>query len=1025
MMWSPRGRGSSTVSISSQAELSSERAGGSSQHPSPQRDRRRSVAAASSPFAVRRKSQFVVAGESDAVKVMVRVRPFVQRELALHETAAQAARRAGADEQYLRSMVEMPIESPGVVVVLDHEQGWAERERYQFDQAIWSIPAGQQEYDGTVWDQEAVYRAVGAPAHENAWKGYNGCIFAYGQTGSGKTYTMMGGDDGQDPGVIPRLCQDMFERMEEKRSSVLGEHFEHSFKVEVRFVEIYNEKVKDLLWSLRTAAEMQQAQDENHGQPPDPSNLKVRQHPVTGPYVVSLTSRECSSWDGPGGVAELLERGNRERAVASTAMNNRSSRSHAIFRIQFVQTVKSKPKNKFDKPTVNQMSACVNLVDLAGSERVKKSKAEGQTLTEAASINLSLTTLKMVIDALVENSKGRKKAIPFRDAMLTWLLSDSLGGNSKTAMIANVSPHPDNTEETVNTLRYASKAREIINTVHVNEDTEAKRIQQLELEMLALQQQIDEKDPTSAGHINLREKYETAERKLREKKAETDALGLEAERLQESKRSAALRYAFELTLERRLKERFKEQKTALEEEIQHVRQLLADQDHEQSALRADLAGSQKEGRELTGELHKVQREVGKLRSQTEHLGRTVDELERQLDYERSERTRAVRDGHEQVGKQSELFEKERADLLAKHERSLEAVIRESAAQYDQLTEGSQEQIGSLRKELQEARRDLASLESESEERETASARELESRDARIRSLVRAKEDLEREKVNLREALSREISKAGDEWKAMYHKRETELLEDLDTSNGLWEVKYQKQVKDFQEMQLKVAKQIQDARADEQRKADYQIQREQKSWEDRWAEREQDWQQRLDSKTALNQEMSSFLRDVESRERKYSSLAHRISAALEQAEHTGSPDYLELLGTLRTFHAEYTSFAPSKYKLQQLLRSDSVMMHRCEPAPVVGDDAVFPGLGIPGGSGFYTLGPAPARQGARPTSRGRARRGGRSPSGSRPGCTTPTRATPGTPRGSAARATPARSTPAEDRFAHTRSRGGYG
>eukprot|EP01062_Namystynia_karyoxenos_P003601 TRINITY_DN112_c0_g1_i1.p1 TRINITY_DN112_c0_g1~~TRINITY_DN112_c0_g1_i1.p1 ORF type:complete len:844 (+),score=327.49 TRINITY_DN112_c0_g1_i1:86-2533(+) len=813
--------------------------------------------------------------------------------------------------------------------------------------------------------------------------------------------------------MVPRLCRRLFQSMEEKRSEkTSSELFEYTFKVQVRFMEIYNERVKDLLWSLKTSDELVQAQEDNHGQPPDPQNLKVRQHPITGPYVVSITSRECSSWSGPGGVQGLLDRGNRERAVASTAMNNRSSRSHAIFRIQFTQTVRSRPKSKFERPTINTISACLNLVDLAGSERVKKSKAEGQTLTEAASINLSLTTLKMVIDALVEISKGRKKAIPFRDAMLTWLLSDSLGGNSKTAMIAAVSPHPDNAEETVNTLRYASKAREIINMVYVNEDSDARRVHELQQEMATLQRQLAESDPTTGEHQLLRDRQAESQQQLREQRSECAALAAQLQRLRSAHRRAALAGAFELALERHRKRK-------LEAHTQRLSDQLRRGGVEAEGLRAALDASREEAEGLQRERGAGWRECERLRKRIESLERAAAQQEQAIEAERAEWERAAADYRREARNQAERFQEEAGAAAAKHERTLQTVIRESAAQYDELASERREEAEHAEQQLRRSEQRLADLRAAADAEAQEHATELAERDTAICELRAEAAASERERAELRKRLELEISKAGDEWRARFHRRESELLGDLDNTNGLWEAKYQRQSRTVRELQQRAEQELRQARQEGEQKADQRAMRVQEEWRARLEQREGELQAALDAKTAHNQELQGFLREIEARERKYATLAHRIFLALEHADPSGSADYLELLGSLRSFHAEYTSFAPSKYKLQHMLRqSTDGARHRCAAAPVVGDDSLL----CPVSANFFPLQPGPGREESRPPSRGRRRYGTRSPTGrlSAGGCSTPTSRS-GTPRASATTPRRAQYTAAEDRFGHNRFR----
>lgn len=340
--------------------------------------------------------------------------------------------------------------------------------------------------------QEIVFTAVGQDILNNAFLGYNACIFAYGQTGSGKSYTMMGAADNK--GLIPRLCDTLFERI------ALNSSCHTSHKVEVSYMEIYNEKVHDLL---------------------DPKGsrqtLKVREHNILGPYVDGLSQLAVSSYEE---IEQLIEEGNKARTVAATNMNSESSRSHAVFTVVLTQTV-TDVASGVSGEKVSKMS----LVDLAGSERAVKTGAVGERLKEGSNINKSLTTLGLVISKLADQAvgKGRGKGdnfVPYRDSVLTWLLKDNLGGNSRTVMVATVSPAADNFEETLSTLRYADRAKRIVNHAVVNEDPNAKIIRELREEVETLRTQLQSlRQMTRDGPASLQE-----EESLNEKLHESEKL---------------------------------------------------------------------------------------------------------------------------------------------------------------------------------------------------------------------------------------------------------------------------------------------------------------------------------------------------------------------------------------------------------------------------------------------------------------------------------------------------------------------
>ncbi|XP_043985739.1 kinesin-like protein KIF14 [Gambusia affinis] len=370
--------------------------------------------------------------ENSAVTVAVRVRPFSAREKA--EKAAKVIFMNGQ---------ETNVHHP------ESRQSYS----FTYDFSFCSVDGD----DPTFASQKTVYETLARPLLQRAFEGFNTCLFAYGQTGSGKSYTMMGFEE--EAGVIPRFCQELFLKL----ASVEDE--EVKCHVEMSYFEVYNEKIHDLLVTR---------EEPNQRKMP----LRVREHPVHGPYVAELSANVVSSYSD---IQGWLELGNKQRATAATGMNDKSSRSHSVFTLVMTQT-----KTEFveGEEHDHSISSRINLVDLAGSERSRTAQTSGERLREGASINKSLLTLGKVISALSEQVLTRKKVfIPYRESVLTWLLKESLGGNSKTAMIATVSPAGTNVEESLSTLRYAQQARTIINVAKVNEDTSAKLIRELKAEV--------------------------------------------------------------------------------------------------------------------------------------------------------------------------------------------------------------------------------------------------------------------------------------------------------------------------------------------------------------------------------------------------------------------------------------------------------------------------------------------------------------------------------------------------------------
>ncbi|XP_074127793.1 kinesin-like protein KIF15 [Sminthopsis crassicaudata] len=369
--------------------------------------------------------------------------------------------------------------------------------------------------------QESIFSSVAKNIVESCMNGYNGTIFAYGQTGSGKTFTMMGPSESDNfthnlRGVIPRSFEYLFfliDREKEKAGS--GK----TFLCKCSFIEIYNEQIFDLLDSAS-------------------SGLLLREHIKKGVCVVGAVEQVVTS---AAEAYQVLSGGWRNRRVAATSMNRESSRSHAVFTI----TIESMEKNN---DVVNIRSSQLNLVDLAGSERQKDTHTEGLRLKEAGNINRSLSCLGQVITALVDVGNGKQRHVCYRDSKLTFLLRDSLGGNAKTAIIANVHPGSKCFGETLSTLNFAQRAKLIKNKAVVNEDTQG-NVSQLQAEVKKLKEQLAQlttapravPDEESTNYMNyFREamlflkKYEHEKKSLLEKVAQLEDLSVKKEKFIQS-----------------------------------------------------------------------------------------------------------------------------------------------------------------------------------------------------------------------------------------------------------------------------------------------------------------------------------------------------------------------------------------------------------------------------------------------------------------------------------------------------------
>ncbi|XP_035992415.1 kinesin-like protein KIF28P [Fundulus heteroclitus] len=383
----------------------------------------------------------------DCVKVAVRVRPFNKRE-----------RDAGS-----RCIISLVSTS----ITIQDPRDCHNRRSFCFDYAYWSHSGFTRDHSGLFVpeepggryaDQHSVFQDLGVGILENALQGYNTTLLAYGQTGSGKSYSMVG--HGPNKGLVPKLCERLFE-------AIRGNQENRQCQVFFSMLEIYNEQVVDLLSrGSRTAG-----------------GLRVREELQRGFYVEGLRKIPC---ENALQVEQLMEQGTRTRTTAATHMNANSSRSHMLIILQLKQI--------FSKESITKQSN-INLVDLAGSERQRSSGSEADRLKEGTAINLSLTTLGNVISALADVAVGKKAVhIPYRDSVLTKLLQSALGGNSRTVMIATLSPADICYEESLSTLRYAERAKRIQNKAVVNESPTERLVKELKAENTRLMQKLSRMD---------------------------------------------------------------------------------------------------------------------------------------------------------------------------------------------------------------------------------------------------------------------------------------------------------------------------------------------------------------------------------------------------------------------------------------------------------------------------------------------------------------------------------------------------
>ncbi|KAI9787078.1 MAG: Kinesin [Candelina submexicana] len=395
-------------------------------------------------------SSETIIGPGGNVRVVVRVRGFLPREV---ERGAECLIEMNPLNQVTTLLVPNMTDPANSRT---QSRKVFEEKKFTFDNSFWSHNKADEHYA----HQEEVYNCLGEEFLDHNFEGYHTCIFAYGQTGSGKSYTMMGTPE--QPGLIPRTCEDLFQRIESNDSPNV------THNVRVSYFEVYNEHVRDLLVPRQDP----------------PYYLKIRESPTEGPYIKDLTDVPVRNF---GEIMRYMRAGDTSRTTASTKMNDTSSRSHAVFTIMLKQI-----HHDMDTDETTERIARIRLVDLAGSERAKATEATGARLREGSNINKSLTTLGRVIAALADPRHGRssgrkhKDVVPYRDSILTWLLKDSLGGNSKTAMIACIAP--SDYDETLSTLRYADQAKHIRTRAVVNQDSISAA--ERDAEMAVLQEEI-------------------------------------------------------------------------------------------------------------------------------------------------------------------------------------------------------------------------------------------------------------------------------------------------------------------------------------------------------------------------------------------------------------------------------------------------------------------------------------------------------------------------------------------------------
>ena len=525
--------------------------------------------------------------------------------------------------------------------------------------------------------QREIYENTAKPIVQSSLDGYNGTIFAYGQTGTGKSHTREGKDDPPDlRGIIPNSCCHIFDEIAKSGSTT-------EFLVRSSYIEIYNEEIRDLLSK-------------------NPQNkLELKENPEKGVYVKGLTAFVVK------GVKEILNVitvGKRNRTVGETLMNQDSSRSHAIFMITIESSTITTPQGQASPGMENKESAStirvgkLNLVDLAGSERQSKTGATGDRLKEATKINLSLSALGNVISALVDGKGGH---IPYRDSKLTRMLQDSLGGNTKTLMIANVGPADMNFDETLSTLRYANRAKNIKNKPKINEDPKDAMLREFQEEIARLKAQLSGKgiaapgaSPGGAtGSPNLAELKERMRAQMRESMKTELAEDIAAKARKELEAKAKQELAD-----------LSESKAQTEEEKAKIQRQLQQQQQELQAYAEDLHKEERDREDMERRLKAMESKVihGDV-----NLVEKQEELEKVMSEQKQEYAKQIQQETEQQRRINELEDMQKSidEQYASVQEELEVKgrkIKRLVTMYRQI----KDELDDLQEEVQQEREDL-------------------------------------------------------------------------------------------------------------------------------------------------------------------------------------------------------------------------------------------------------------------------------------------------------------------------------
>nr|XP_046179677.1 kinesin-like protein KIF3A isoform X3 [Oncorhynchus gorbuscha] len=578
----------------------------------------------------------------DNVKVVVRCRPLNQKERSMGHKQAVSV-----------------DENRGTITVNKLETNHEPPKTFTFDTVF-----------GPDSKQLDVYNLTARPIIDSVLEGYNGTIFAYGQTGTGKTFTMEGVRAVPElRGIIPNSFAHVFGHIAKAEGDT-------RFLVRVSYLEIYNEEVRDLLGK----DQMQR--------------LEVKERPDVGVYIKDLSGYVVNNADD---MDRIMTMGHKNRSVGSTNMNEHSSRSHAIFTI----TIECSEKGVDGDQHVRMGK--LHLVDLAGSERQGKTGATGQRLKEATKINLSLSTLGNVISALVD---GKSTHVPYRNSKLTRLLQDSLGGNSKTMMCANIGPADYNYDETISTLRYANRAKNIKNKARINEDPKDALLRQFQKEIEELRKKLQEGEEISGSEGSGSEEMDEGDDEGRRKRrgsgssiSSSDS-SIEAQTTEEKLKAQA-------------KDRGKKKKVSPDKMVE----MQAKIEEERKELEATLDMEEEERNKARAELEKREKDL--LKAQQEHhlLLEKLSALEKKvivggvdLLAKAEEQEKLLQESNNELEER-----RRRAELLRRELEEKEAERLDMEEKYSSLQEEAQGKTKKLKKVwtmLMAAKSEMADLQQE-------------------------------------------------------------------------------------------------------------------------------------------------------------------------------------------------------------------------------------------------------------------------------------------------------------------------